>query len=482
MTATQSNFQSTTRSAAWSKAIAQPAQEFPLTPLPILEGALPAELSGTLYRNGPGRLERGGAKVGHWFDGDGAVLAVHLNSTGATATYRFVKTAGYLAEEQADRLLYGGYGMTTPGPLWNRWGKPVKNAANTSVLALPDKVLALWEGGNPHALDRQTLETLGCDDLNGALADNLPYSAHPKRDPKTGEIFNFGLTPGMNTTLNLYRSDAQGTIRQKAAVTLTGCPLVHDFVLAGRYLVVIAPPVQINLFPVAVGIQSFSDAMSWQPNQGTEIVVIDRETLSVVSRGQTDPWFQWHFANGYEDQDGNLVVDLARYPDFSINQYLKEVATGETHTFAKAELWRIRIHPQTATVMAQERLVSRGCEFPVVKPHRVGQTTNDIYLSIHRSGADLTKELFGAIAHFNPQTETSTLADMGPNRYPSEPIYAPHPTNPEQGWILTVVFDGNTDSSELWIFDGDRLDDAPVCRLGLPSIIPPGFHGTWSAA
>ena len=69
---------------AWAKAIAQPAAEFPPTPLPVLSGQLPVSLRGSLYRNGVARLERGGNRVGHWFDGDGAVLAVHFTDTGAT--------------------------------------------------------------------------------------------------------------------------------------------------------------------------------------------------------------------------------------------------------------------------------------------------------------------------------------------------------------------------------------------------------------
>jgi carotenoid cleavage dioxygenase-like enzyme len=36
----------------WSQALAAPAQEFPPTPLPIVFGAIPAGLSGALYRNG----------------------------------------------------------------------------------------------------------------------------------------------------------------------------------------------------------------------------------------------------------------------------------------------------------------------------------------------------------------------------------------------------------------------------------------------
>lgn len=465
---------------AWAKAIAHPAQEFPLTPLPILSGSLPDRLSGTLYRNGPGRLERGGTPVGHWFDGDGAVLAIHLSPTEARGVYRYVRTAGYITEAALDRFLYSNYGMTPPGALWERWGKPVKNAANTSVLALPDRLLALWEGGNPHALNLENLDTIGRDDLNGALANNLSYSAHPKRDPHTGDIYNFGVTPGLTSTLNVYRSDRTGTVHRHATVPLTGTPLVHDFVMAGRYLVFCAPPVQINLLPVGLGVQPFCDAMDWKPSQGTEIIIIDRDTLTEVSRGTTDAWFQWHFSNGYEDTDGTVVIDLIRYADFKTNQYLKEVATGQIHTPTKGTFWRIRLDPQTGSVHSQEELISQSCEFPVVKPHQTSQDADTVFLNIQRPDADISRELFGAIARFIPTTQSLTVADLGENRYPSEPIFAPHPDNPDQGWVLTVVFDGNTDSSELWIFDADGLDRDPVCRLGLPSIIPHSFHGTWN--
>src|SRR5919202_2930103 len=95
---------------AWANAIAQPAKEFPPTPLPVLSGKIPEGLRGTLYRNGPARLERGGIRVGHWFDGDGAILAVHFNLPsrgGAIGVYRYVQTTGYQEEAAAGQLLYG---------------------------------------------------------------------------------------------------------------------------------------------------------------------------------------------------------------------------------------------------------------------------------------------------------------------------------------------------------------------------------------
>lgn len=455
---------------AWAKAFQKPATEFPLTPLSIIDGEIPASLNGTLYRNGPGRLERGGISVGHWFDGDGAILAVHFTGGSASAVYRYVQTEGFKEEASAGKLLYGNYGMTAPGAVWNQWFKPIKNAANTSVLALPDKLLALWEGGNPHKLDLQNLDTLGKENL-GKLDDGMGYSAHPKVDSQTGEIFNFGISVGLTATLNLYKSDATGKIIKKAAHELDGVPLLHDFVLAGEYLIFFISPVRLNLLMPAMGLSCFSDSLEWQPSKGTQIIVCDRD-LNIVSRSETEPWFQWHFSNGYIDNDGAVIVDIASYEDFQTNQFLKEVPTGETHTASKSKLARVSLNPQTGKVSNIETLFDRHCEFPIVPQQNVGKSSRYTYLSTVKEGTDISKEILNSIARYDHHTDSITEANFGDNLYPSEPIYA-------NGFILTVVYDGNCDSSELWIFDADKLNEEPVCKLSLPSVIPPGFHGTW---
>jgi carotenoid cleavage dioxygenase-like enzyme len=479
---------------AWSQALAQPGVEFPATPLPVLEGKIPPGLQGSFYQNGPGCLQRGGRRAGHWFDGDGAILAVHFrpsqvsdssqsnsnrtNPIQATGCYRYVQSQGYQAEVKADRYLFNSYGMTPPGPLWQRWGKPLRNAANTAVLALDDRLLALWEGGLPHALDRETLETQGLDRLSG-LGPHANYSAHPKQDANTGQIYNFGMGFGKNATLNLYVSDPKGKIQRTHQHPLQGIPLIHDFVLAGPYLVFCIPPLQSQLLPVLLSLKSFSDGFVWQPQRGTEILVFDRETLTLVSRNHAEPWYQWHFSNGYLQASGQIGVDIVRYPDFQTNQRLKEVATGQVETEATGQLWHLDIDPATAQVRSQRCLCPQSCEFPQIDPKAVGQAHASTYLTLHSATVDTQTELFGEIGCYDPQRDQLTTADLGQNRYPFEPIYARDCLNPDQAWILTIVFDGNTNTSEVWIFAADRLAEGPVCRLGLPQVIPIGFHGTW---
>ncbi len=470
----------TQKTASWAKAIAKPATEFPITQLSTISGKIPEHLKGSLYRNGPARLERGGLQVGHWFDGDGAILAVHFAAGQARATYRYVQTEGYLTEEKADRLIFGNYGMAPTGSWLQRFGKSSKNVANTSVIALPDKLLALWEGGLPHALDLETLETYGLESLEG-LENRLPYSAHPKRDPLTGEIFNFGVSYGKNATLHIYRSDRNGKLIQKSQTNLQGLSMIHDFVLAGDYLIFCVPPLRMNPIPLLLNLQSFGESLQWKPQEGMEILVFNRHNLELVSRSNAEPWYQWHFGNGYSDRDGNVIFDLVRYPDFTTNQFLKEVASGKTKTKSQGTLWQMRLNPQTGEFLETSQLIDRGCEFPTVAPAEVGQNSRHTYLSVRRSGTAQT-ELFDAIASYDHQTHRLTVADLGANRYPMEPLFAPDPTNPDRGWVITVVFDGDRECSEIWVFDSDRLDQEPVCRLALPSIIPMGFHGTWQSS
>ncbi|MGB7415166.1 MAG: carotenoid oxygenase family protein [Thermosynechococcaceae cyanobacterium] len=462
----------------WSRALAQPAIEFGPTPLPILSGQIPTALRGTLYRNGPGRLERGEQRVDHWFDGDGGILAVHFTEQGATGLYRYVQTPEFQAEEQAHQYLYSGYGQLAPGPFWKRWGSQPKNAVNTSVLALPDKLLALWEGANPYGLDLETLETRGIESL-GVLKPSQTYSAHPKCDPQTGDLYNFGVIYGPQSYIQLYRSDVSGLVQQQGKIPLARVSLVHDFVMAGPYLIFLIPPVVLPLMPILLGTQSFSDALQWRPQCGTQIIIVDRTTLQEVSRIETEPWFQWHLGNGYQETDGSVVIDYVRYPNFDTNQWLKEVVTGCPQTPAVGLLWRLRLDPTAGKVIANEQLLDLECEFPITHPQQVGQQHEALFLSSQSQPNAKVAENFDSIARLEPESGQLTLAIFAQGCYPVEPIYVPNLDNPGQDWILTVVFDGNHDQSTVQILEAEHLDAGPVCILGLPEVIPPGFHGTW---
>jgi all-trans-8'-apo-beta-carotenal 15,15'-oxygenase len=461
--------------SSWATLFQQTPSPFTSAQLPILSGAIPAGLRGSLYRVGPARFERGGERISHWFDGDGAVLGVQFQESGATGTYRFVETTGYLAEEKAGKFLLGGYGRRES---WRHPGS--KNAANTSVLALEDRLWALWEGGHPYRLDPDTLQTIGEEFLAG-ISPKHTFSAHPKRDPDNGDVYNFGLSFGRKPKLHLYRCDRRGGLQQQSDFTLDTTPLIHDFALVGSYLIFCISPLSLNVLPVLLRQQSYGEALRWQPQRGTQLLFFDRDTLQLVSRGEAEPWFQWHFGNGYQVSEDEVVLDILRYEDFQSNTFLRDVPSGAPQKAVSGNLWRFRFNPKQAKVLHAEPLSQRTCEFPTVHPAVVGEQHVHTYL-VAQSDAARAADLFDAIAYCNHRTETFEWIDLGGERYPSELIVAPDAEDPTRSWLLSVVYDGKAHRSEVWIFDSQHLETGPVCKLGLPSPIAFSFHGTWKAA
>ena len=65
-----------------------------------VDGAIPPELEGTLFRNGPGLLEIGGTKLNQPFDGDGVVVRLALKDGRAHFKNAYVRTSGYVAEQK----------------------------------------------------------------------------------------------------------------------------------------------------------------------------------------------------------------------------------------------------------------------------------------------------------------------------------------------------------------------------------------------
>ncbi len=101
-----------------------------------IEGTIPPDLNGTLWRNGPGVLDRGGVRFGHPFDGDGMICRIAFGNGRAHFRNRFVRTNGWLHEQQAGKIVYRGvFGTEKPGGVVrNALDLRIKNIANTNIV------------------------------------------------------------------------------------------------------------------------------------------------------------------------------------------------------------------------------------------------------------------------------------------------------------------------------------------------------------
>jgi len=149
MTATDS-------SLAWLTKLAEARRE-ELEETPEIEGRLPARLSGTLYRNGPGLYERAGVTKRNLLDGDGMIRATSFAEGEVRFRTRFVRTAKFEAEDKAGRFLYPTW--TTPAPRYweNIPGYPQLGQAGVTAVVKAGLLHAFDEVGLPYALDPATL-------------------------------------------------------------------------------------------------------------------------------------------------------------------------------------------------------------------------------------------------------------------------------------------------------------------------------------
>ena len=63
---------------------------------------------------------------------------------------------------------------------------------------------------------------------------------------------------------------------------------------------------------------------------------------------------------------------------------------------------------------------------------------------------------------------------------PGEPVFVPAEggTAEDDGYLMTYVYDAESDSSEFIVLDAATMDQTPVASIDLPRI-PFGFHGNW---
>jgi len=437
-----------------------------------VDGRVPDGLRGTLYRNGPVTYEAGGQPFGHWFDGDGMLSAVTFANGRAYYRNRFVRTQAYLDEQAAGKVLYRGYGTQRPGgALANAFRFP-QNRANTSVVFHGGRLLALWEGGLPYALDPRDLATLGPFDFDGRLGARLPFSAHPKVDPKTGELWNFGVSYGRTAVLHLYRVGAGGGLEARRDLPLPEPVYVHDFALTERHCVFCLGPAVFSPLAFLLGWKSFADAFTWKPSVPTRILLVPRdgEEARTIT---TEPFFQLHFANACE-REGQLWVDLARYADFAISEQYRLPVRPKS----AARLWRLRIDPQGGGVEGTA-LAPSQVEFPQWDLRRTGRPYRYVYAVTLQDGRDSFPT---GLVRVDLSTGKREAHDFGPTGYPGEPVFVPARENAEEaeGWVVTFVYDAVAHRTRVVVLDARDLAARPLCVLSLRHHVPFGFHGVFT--
>jgi all-trans-8'-apo-beta-carotenal 15,15'-oxygenase len=462
-------------SPAWFRAFQELPREHGFEPLRV-EGTLPEDLRGTLYRVGPAIFSAFGQRYGHWFDGEGAVSAVRLGAGRAWGGARLIETRHREQERRAGRMLYTRYGTVLPGNPLQRMRALPYNAANTSLLPWQGRLFALHEQSLPTELHTDELITLGETDLRGAV--RRTFSAHPRRVPERRATYNFGMRfiPGA-MKLDLFELPDVGRARCLGTLPLPAATLLHDFIATPRYLVFLAPPMKFHLLRMLLGQVAVGRSLEFDASKGTEVIVVPIDDPGRPVRFTADPFFQWHFVNAFEER-GEIVIDLIRYEDFDINVILGEIVTGEQKDPPMGRLSRLRLDPVRRR-LSSARLWEVSCETPSMSPSVVCRDGRYVYLVANSpEGALGAPDL---LAKVELRTGRAQTLSPGPGQYPSEPLFVPRPgaTEEDDGYLLSLIYDSRHHASHLAVFDARRLAEGPLARAWFDHHIPFTVHGTW---
>lgn len=454
--------------------------------LEVLSGSVPQDLTGTLFRNGPGLLDINGIPVQHPFDGDGMVCQFSFQEGKVHFQNRFVRTEGFVEEQAAGTILYRNvFGTQKPGGwLKNAFDFKQKNIANTNIIYWGNKLLALWEGGLPHRLDPQTLETLGIEKLDGVLGEGEAFAAHPWIEPRSSInnnqpcLINFHLEPGLSTTIHTYEFDANFKLLRKQSHSVPGFAFIHDFAITPHYYIFFQNPVQFNPLPFVLGFRGAGECIKFKPEENTRIWVIPRDKNSgeSVKELEVNAGFIFHHANAFEVKSNQLCVDSICYADFPEVDPDSDFRDVDFDALYPGQLWRFTLNLDTATV-EKELVEPRCCEFPYAHPEKVGHSYRYLFMgTAHKPRGNAPLQ---AILKYDWETQERLVWSAAPSGFVSEPIFVPKPESEieDEGWVLTLVYNATKHTSELVILDGKTLEE--VARLGLKYHIPYGLHGSW---
>ncbi|WP_137144103.1 carotenoid oxygenase family protein [Mycolicibacterium sp. CR10] len=465
-------------------ALAPISEEYTLTDLAVT-GEIPDYLDGRYLRNGPNPIGEIDPELYHWFLGDGMVHGIRLRD-GKAEWYR----NRWVRSPMAARAL----GESVP---------PGRSAisqmgANTNVIGHAGKTLALIEAGVPNYELTDELDTVGVCDFDGTLPGG--YTAHPKRDPVTGELHAVTYSMMRGNTVQYSVIGIDGRARRTVDIEVAGSPMMHDFSLTERHVVFYDLPVTFDtgqavamtvpralrlparlVLSALIGRVRIPDPISarlpagntadrrfpysWNPDYPARIGVMPREgTNADVRWFEVEPCYVFHPMNAYDDGE-TIVLDVVRHPKMFDADRL-----GPNEGPPTLERWTVDLADDK---VRESRIDDRGQEFPRVDERLVGKRHRYGYAPcVEDDAADtlLKHDLVGGGAASRSFGQGKSLGE-----------FVFHPSSPDaaedDGVLMGYVYDQSTDRSELAILDAQTLDD--VAAVKLPHRVPAGFHGNW---
>jgi carotenoid cleavage dioxygenase-like enzyme len=439
-----------------------------------IEGEIPKEINGTMYRTAPGETGRFGVKFNHAFDGDAYVSGYSIRDGKMWLDARFLNTPERVKEQAAGKMIYSEFGTRAPGAK----GMNNKNQVNVNIIPWDGRLLALSEGGHPAAVNPKDMSFESYWDFHGTLPKNANFTAHPKYDPATGEGFAYGMEMGPSMALYVFRMNpGDGTLTVLHKLKQPSFFMLHDMFITENYVVFGIPPIRYSIGDMLSGKTTIAEAIRFYENEPLRFIIVNRDGSGEPVVIDQPSRMVFHNGNAFE-KNGNIILDSFQQLDASAFEALSNIdSTGNLPIMENpSQMIRYEMDPKGGEVITRSKLAVDQ-DFPRFDIRQTGKNARHLYVG----EGDLENDplRFAKIVRHDFKSGQQVEAANPAKRTFGEPVFVPRegPQTEDNGWIMNQGYDGDRNESYFEIRDAATLE--LQARAWTGQHLPLGFHGNF---
>eukprot|EP01084_Bolivina_argentea_P124879 221304_1 len=304
---------------------------------------------------------------------------------------------------------------------------------------------------------------------------------------------NERIFPGSDISSNAYNDF---TKNHNGYLANNALFIQHSLGLTENYMIIIEIPFmqKMDLGIIDLITQNIKFDLLWVGDeyQLAHWYVINKKTGELYRSYISDAFMTFHVANAYE-KDGNIVIDMIEtlktvYDAFFIENIKHGEISDET---GKLIRWVLPLNTNNIKIERIMELSNKNClAFPMysyfnynTKPYEYvyslsGYSCN--YDTTEKSGWTdmLVKQKIPIYPH---TTHYEALIFREEYQFYSEPTFVPNPNGIEEddGLVLSVSLDGNTNTTYLLILDAKNFNEVARVQPNIGVAIPYTFHGRY---
>lgn len=303
-------------------------------------------------------------------------------------------------------------------------------------------------------------------------------TAHPKVDPRTGEMFFFSyFTDGMFTKrMALYGIDRDGQVTRSDLFDAPFNAIVHDFFITEEHIVIPIFPLTGSMERALAGNPPFA----WEPDLGTWVAVVRRDApIESLRWFRTEACFVFHPMNGWLDGK-HIVADMMQFEVAPLFPNADGSKNDPDRSVARLCRWHLDLEADSDVVVREYIDDSRG-EFPRIDERFAGVCNRHGFFAASGSTHDGS---FDQLVHLDHVSGEKKVRSFEGGDRVSEPVFVPRSEDATEGdgYLLATVYRAASNRSDLVILDTDDIRGEPIAIAELQHRIPHGFHGIWRAA